>query len=301
MRNKKLRGKKRPSSRFFLLLVISGVAIALYASLSTMYWDGKSKISVVTVVKDGSIKIISMDPSSNKISQVLIPANTEVTVARGLGNWKIGSVWELGEQEGYSGRLLAETVTNHMSLPTPYWWDESLNSIVDGEIVSSIKAVAYGDSSLGLGDRIKILLFVTGVNNLDRSEVDLTDTYYLDKRELLDGSEGYVISGTIPKSLLLTFSRDDFSKNAATAEIIDVSGKYQLSDDFGKVVSIAGVKVTSVAKKEREKDFDCEVRGEDGNGVEYLSLLFDCKQVIEKTEGSFDFSIKIGENFAERF
>lgn len=293
------KAKKRKKNYIKLLLfpTLVVVIVIFFNSLST--WTGDSKLIISTIVEDEA-RIVVLDPRINEISVISIPGNTEVKVARGLGNWKINAVWDLGTQEGYGGKLLSETFTNHIMMPSEYWWDESLHEIMNTSMLVSAGRILKADSSFGVVDRFKIAIFASRVRNTDRKYLDLSNTSYLDKGELKDGTSGYLLTSKMPKSLLLVLANENFANNSFTVEIVDSTDTYNLSDSLGQVISITGAKVASI-KKEATSDLDCIIKSENEVAVKYFSNLFDCSGEVGELDSGFDMSIEIGKKFSGRF
>lgn len=155
-------------------------------------------------------------------------------------------------------------------------------------------------TNLGFGDRLKIAAFSIGVNNMKRNEIDLTQTGYLKKARLVDGEDGYLISGGLPNNLLIIFSEPLLTKLGLKANIIDASGKNLLGQEVGETLEVLGIKVASV-EKQTPDSFDCNVKGKEAELVKKLAQLFSCQKEIKSLDSKFDIEFKIGESFARRY
>ncbi len=264
------------------------------------YWDGKSKLSVV-INSGNEVRISVFDPDIEEITTIIIPGDTQVNVSRQLGTWKIKSVWQLGENEGVGGVLLAETVTRYLKFPTMAWADKSAASFSEGNFTSTLKAVIIPyKTNLTIADRVKIALFTLGVNNTKRVEVELERSGYLRETTLADGTKGYVITDTIPQRLAAIFSDSEISRQRSKVQILNASGNSILTKEVGEVIEVLGAKVTSITK-ENLAQTDCQITGKSKEINQKLGRLFNCEVLDKVSEGGFDIEIRMGTAFLKRY
>jgi hypothetical protein len=295
--------KRKRNLGIIKLLIIALLAIALFfiLFLNTEFWNGDDKLSLVINTHGGDVVVATFDPELEEVTKIVIPADTEVQVSRQLGTWRLKSVWQLGENEGWSGQLLAETVTKHFKLPVIAWADEGAIGFSEGSLASVLKAVALPyKTNLKIGDRIHIALFSLGVINTKRVDINLAETPYLKRRKLVDGEEGYLLVGKLPEKLLVIFSDPKISEKNARVVIRDASGKPGLAQEIGEIIEVLGAKVVSITK-EKEMKVGCEIYGREEKSIEKIGLLFSCNRLKEESEGEFDLEIRIGKEFAKRF
>lgn len=304
-RRKRIRKKKeKETKKIFPLLLKYSLAIFVIAFifytlfLSTEIWDGENKISIVAV-SDAKVRITIIDPTVGEITNIYIPSNTQVEVARGLGLWKIASIWQLGKEEGLGGELLRETVTDSMKMPTEAWIDELGANITSQNIKASIFSVfASKDTNLKLVDRVRIALFSFGVGKSKRKSMNLDDTLYLQKAKFADEEEGYVLTGRYPKSFLVLFSDSRLGNNPLTVSLHNGSGSQKLATNLSGVVEVIGAKVASVIDT-GVHGTGCIIKSSDKERAEVLGKYLNCKVVLEKSQ--FDADIIIGEEFIKAF
>lgn len=268
------------------------------------FWDGKGKFSVVIRKETGDIMISTFDPNLGEITNVFIPANTQVEVARGLGVWKIGSVWELAENEGLTGDLVAETVTRYFKFPVVAWADQQAEGFSNTNWLDLIKAVAPSyKTNLKIGDRVGIALFAIRVQNTGRIDIDLAQNSFLKETTFVDGGEGYVVTGSASSNLLSIFADPDISREENRVVIKDLGGKSGLANSVGEIVEVLGAKVVSITKEKNrgEEVLDCVVKGKDRKMAEKIARLFSCGLLEEEINTSIDLEITIGAEFAKRY
>jgi hypothetical protein len=293
--------KRHVSLRKLLLLIILIGIVFFFLGLRGKYWNGKDKLSLGINKSGGEVIVASFDPANGEITTISIPENTQVQVARQLGTWKIGSVWQLGKNEKLGGQLLAETITKNFRFPVFLWADESSSAFTTGNFWPTIKAILNpGKTNVGLGDRVRIGLFSLSVKNTNRININLKETNCLKKTRLVDGEEGYLISGTIPGKITSAFSEEEISSQNLKAIIKDATQKPTIPERVGEIIEVLGIKVGTI-KKEEKKDLDCEVLARQDYLRQKIARLFSCIEVKGQPEGNFDLEVRIGEKFAKRY
>jgi hypothetical protein len=302
-RRKRRRSKsrnKKPLLKRVSLLAAGLIILIFFLTFKTKFWDGKSKVAVVVNARE-DISVLVFDPKIDQIVDIRIPNSTEVEVARQLGVWKIGSVWELGFNEGLQGRLLAETVTKNFMIPVFGWADAKARDFVSGNIKKVISATfAPYKTNIPLSDKIRLGLFSIRVKEFKRVKIYLKDTLFLEKAYLLDGEVGYKITGRMPENLLVVSSDNTLSEKNPKILIVDSTNKRGVAEQLGKIIESTGVKIASVMKEERN-DSDCVILTNDTKMVQRLALVFSCSTEKKRPQGNFDIEFRIGQEFAERF
>ncbi len=301
-RKRRSRNKeKRFISVKSLGLILLFFTLLFFLIFQTSFWDSDSKLTLVVNKKDGDVLIAVFNPVVDEVTSITIPKNTQLKVARQLGTWRAGSVWQLGENEDLEGRLLQETITYHLKLPVVAWADSPAEGFANGGLVALVKAVSLPyKTNLKIGDRIKLAFFSFGVKNFKREEINLAETKLLKKTRLIDGEEGFVLISGLPASILALFSDIEISQKDVSVLIRDATDKRGVPEQVGEIIEVLGAKVAAIKKEESEK-FDCMVLGKDQKAVEKLAQVFSCEKGKGLPSGSFDLEIKIGEEFARRF
>ncbi len=139
MRNK----KKRFSSVKSLGLILLFFTLLFFLIFQSSFWDSDSKLTLVVNKKDGDVLIAVFNPVVDEVTSITIPKNTQLKVARQLGTWKAGSVWQLGENEDLEGKLLQETITYHLKLPVVAWADSPAEGFASGGLVHLVKEAIW--------------------------------------------------------------------------------------------------------------------------------------------------------------
>ena len=292
------KGKKRPVFRLLVLALVG--AFVLYLGLTTKYWNSKEKLSMVIGAPDGGVVVSVLDPQNGEITNIAIPKNTQVESSRELGTWKLRSIWALGVNEKIGGRLLKDTVLKNFKFPVSVWADTRAYGFATGDTLGTLKAMFFPyDTNLKMGDRLRIGIFSLGLGNSKRTDLDLGKSGYLKKTRLTDGEEGYVLSGRIPKDLLIVFSDPEISRLGLKINIKDASGDPSVAQEVAEVIEVIGAKVAAVTKEPKAPS-DCRIWGS-GFFAKDVARLLACKLEKEPPEGMFDVELEIGEGFAARF
>ena len=296
-RNIVRKGQKWPK---VLYLVFAIVVLFLLLFSKSSYWDTASKIAIVFNGSDGP-QIVVFDKELEEITQILIPKDTETQVSRQLGTWKIGSVWQLGENEKLGGKLLAESITFHLKFPVYAWADRGVRGFVSGGPFSFIKAIILPyKTNLSFADRLKLAQFTLRVREFKKSEIKLSQTSAVRPTKLIDGSEGYQLTGLVPAGILALFSDTQIAQSQTRVVIHDATAKYKLAEEVGEIIEVMGAKVTAI-KKEDNGNYDCKVTGADKKSLEKVALFLGCEKSAEEVTGSFDLEIYLGSEFPKRF
>ncbi len=291
-------GKKIVVFAIFLFLMFFFFKI-FSCIFKTDKWERDEKLSLLVENDDNFVNLIVFDPNLYEIHKVKIPKNTEIRVSGGYGYWKIGSLWELGKQENFSGSLLVRTITMSMKLPV-YSWAEVPASIFDRVSLKDLLKFLYlrYKTNLSLGDRLQIILFNFKVKGSGRSEVNLGETTFLEKVKLSDDSSGYQVTKVLPQEIVSIFSEPFLSENMVRVLIKDATGSESKSREVGYIVEILGSKVTAI---EKINNFEgvCMLKAKSEKILRIFSKVFECEDKLVVNEISSDVEIVIGRNFAK--
>ncbi len=275
---------------FFFLVFFIGL-IFLFGKV---FGEGFEKTILVVKGADGGADVVIFDPETEELIRILIPAETQVEVARSLGVWRLRSLWELGRYEGVNGALVAKTITGFFNFPV-YYWAESSHKILDLNPINIFKVVFFSKTNLSLKDKIKLTLFSLGVKNVKRIDIDLSQTPYLKKEVLIDGEEGYILTQA-PKDIFVFFAEPVFAKRGLRIMLVDSTGTFQVSEKISKILEVMGGKVVLLTKEE-PKELNCVVGGKDERILKKLVLLFSCDVEDQPPPENFDLKLIVGKEF----
>lgn len=280
MRAKKNKTRAKKSGLLKLLIpLLIFVLIFLFLKFYTRFWDGKDKVSVLSATKNGGAIVSTYDPGSDEIIDIIIPGETQVDVARELGVRKIDAIPSLGANEKIGGVLLSETIIKNFKFPVFVWQD------------------ATGKTNQALGDKFNIAVFSIGKKH---TEINLSETSYLKKTKLKDGSDGFVLNGKLPEKIAAIFADPEASKTNLKINIKDATGTFGVAKKVGEIIEVLGAK-TALVTSEKPEESVCNVSGKNEKFTRKVARIFECKLDSKKLEGGFDLEIKLGQNFAKRF
>lgn len=245
----------------------------------TKNWDGKNKISVAEVTQSGDISLKVYDPLLNEITTLIIPGETEVSVSRNLGTFRLKNVWQLGINEKVGGKLLTDTIIKNFHFPIYLWRGSN------------------GISNIPFGDRLMIWLFEKKTKNLQRTEIDLGRAQFLRKTKISDGEVGYRIPNSISDRLIIYFSDNEMVADPPKIYIKDATGAFGVAENIGRTLEVMGGKVFTIEKTAAQQ-LDCEVRGA---FAQKIAKIWNCSIGDGTKLNNFNLELTLGSNFAKRF
>ncbi|KKQ41060.1 MAG: hypothetical protein US60_C0047G0011 [Microgenomates group bacterium GW2011_GWC1_37_8] len=298
IRNISIGGRKKKifmylSFSLFLLLFF------LYFKNSTKYWNGEEKVSVV-INADSEINVVTFDPRTKEIINIIIPGDTQVDVAESKGIYNLKNVWELGKQQGSGGNLVARTVTKNFKFPVYIWAGRYAKGFISGELFSALKVLFLPyETNLTFGDKLGLTIFSMKVKNPKRVDILLSDTNLLEKATLEDGSEGYIIKGNTSQKIMSVFTNLAMSENIYRIMITDRTGDVGFSESVSEILNVLGGKVVAINKEVRHAGV-CEIKGKDENILELITKLLPCT-ISKEGKSNFDLEVVLNEDFEKRF
>ncbi|OGM27336.1 hypothetical protein A2628_00850 [Candidatus Woesebacteria bacterium RIFCSPHIGHO2_01_FULL_40_22] len=299
--NKMGKGSSILSRAILLLVFLFVLVLIILVRGKRSLIEGVNKVNIALRTHNDDVEVLSFDFKRGEINEVIIPGDTEVVVARGLGEFRLENVWRVSEDEGLGGELLAETLTSYLKIPVYIWADETAGALAEKHVIALIKAVILPyKTNLTFLDKAKIAYFNLSVKNTKRETINLADYSYLKKQVLIDGEEGFVLSGKPPSELYSLYSVEEISEKALRVSLDDESGEGTVSENLAQVIDVLGAKIAVVNTKEEKRGF-CEVKGSSDVLISELQKLFNCTRVAEVSDDVFDVNIKIGSDFSKGF
>lgn len=278
-RNKKLIRKKTKQKRIAGIFYISLFLLIFLISFVSIKVGNSGKFIFVDNLHDDT-EIVVVDPQKLKIVKILIPGDTQIKVSKGFGTYKLKSLWELGEKEGFRGILVADSIKKSFLLPI-YLWKDGIKT------------------NLNLWQRIRVFLIEKNISNYDLTNINLIDINVLKQKELTDGTNGYIINSKVPESVSIHFADTYLSENISKIELEDLTSNISVSENVSKILGVMGTKITSYTKG-FDENLDCEIIGMNNKLVKIISNTFDCKEVVEDNL-LVDIKIRLGKRFVDRF
>jgi len=285
----------------FKVLIPAILIIIIFAvfKLGTKYWNGQDKFVIGYRLDSGDVAVSVLDPKLEELTTLAIPGDTQVEVARNLGELRIKNIWQLGVNEKIGGGLLAETITQNFLFPVFLWSDADAKCLTEAKILCLLRFTFFPKSTnISFGDRLAASLFALRITGTNVSWLDLGKNQFLVKQKLNDGVLGYLLTGPVSPRLTMYFSDNSFADKNLRVVIVDSTGRPGVAEKVGQIIEVMGGKVVSVDKKESSES-DCLVMGSDKMVVAKIAALFSCK--TGKNRGEMDLEIDLGSLFAKRF
>lgn len=312
---RKARSKRyKPDSllRRFLTLVaiviLTSLVWQIFSSWQGRLWKQERKFTVVVASQDPTV--FSFDPQTRTLSIVTIPANTQIEAAGGYGLWLVGSLWELGQQEGLGGTLLTESLKKSFGIPVDGFVDaksETLFSARSLTLPLSIKEAvlsARALTNLTFFDRLNVLLGPGTLSQADRKSIDLRNSRVLEDVVLPDGTRGFVPVPEQTEKVFARLFRDErVFAEGKTLSVVNTSDKAGLALDVARLAGILGVRVIQVGSMQEKVD-TCKIRGSrqdlDSLAAKRLEELLGCPPE-EGIAQLAQLELILAEGFARRF
>jgi len=226
---------------FFILL-----ALIVFLFCWPLLKPQKGRVNLVFISQP--IVVASLEPGKN-LTLLALPDNLYLEVPGGLGHYRLGSVYQLGELEekGGGGELLVKTISNYLAL------------FIDGYVEIS---TADKDHLLG---QLPLLLFKKGKTNLERwrlfkfwwqaerlrqdkiKYISLKETKILKKEKLPDDTEILTTENFRLDELMGKYFVDSqVKKEALKIEILNAAGRPGLAKKMARLVTNLGAEVINV-------------------------------------------------------
>lgn len=287
----------------FFGIAIIFLGIIFYVFAQTSRWDGNSKLTYV-VLKDEQVDVVVVDPMYKEVTTIVIPGDTLVEMARGLGETKIKNVYNIGVNEGLDGQLLYETTTYSLALPAYHYVYDNGQNFGSDSFFEGMKSVFLpSKTDFTLTEKVKLFLFSWTNRDVKRVTINLNQTSYLRKIVLTDGSDGYVKTPFMPQSVQSLFDINDVDGKGEifTITIVNYSGSTVNLDNISSAFASLGGKVISVkqpeeTKKSYTKDSNrifCELTIKDKKLGSELSRFFPMctAQILDQNDKTVDMEI----------
>lgn len=301
-RRRKRNNKLNLPYKWIGVVVFVVASVFTWQKVRTKLWHSDERLVVVYPTSSGLVEVSVLDPVTNKIIDLSLPGNTEIQLARNLGEWKVSSVWELGENEGLDGQLLADSITKSLKLPVDGWIDTSGEDLVKGNIFESFKSLfSTRKTNLSFGDRLRIFTFIPNVKPSQRTSLDLAQELWLKPSFSADGEEIYKLQRGAPSYVLAEFSLRSIELNGSLILIKDATNKGK-GQEIGEILETMGLKVTAVERSDGLSDKDCKLQGAKKANlavVKKVANVFNCSYEIVSSQETL--TISLGEDFAKRF
>lgn len=301
IKRRKVRRQRRSFPRlitaiFFIVFLV----LVFYLFFKPHVWDKSQRLTLATLKESGDVVVSFFDPQNSTITSFLIPGNTEVNVSKQLGQWKLKSVWKLGENEGLGGKLLSETITKSFKAPVEAWASQGAMGLTSSLPSQVMKAVLGGyETNLSLRDRVNLGIFSLKVKNSSKIFIDMRETGYLQPMLLADGEEGFKVKSVIPAKIAAIFADSQISKEGILVRIINKTKDPEIANHIGQIIEMMGAKVVAINQEEIDET-DCMVISRKTFTASKIAKIFSC-ELEEKDGENPNLDFVFGSKFQTRF
>lgn len=280
-----------------LLIILVGISFKTYLAWQNRLWTEGTRFTVIVGTNDPTL--YSMNRETGKILLARFPEKVQVEASHDYGSWFMGSLWQLGEQEGLGGEILANSVKKAFGIPVDAWMDKRGEALFKEALFLSRMS-----TNLTFFDRLSVLLAVSKAGLADRQEVDLVSLRVLSKQRFADGVEGYIVVPEQAKVIFEKSLRDDaVFKEGKTVSIVNTTTKSGLAREVARLAGILGLRIIN-AESKMEGVKDCLIIGGKSElsslSAKRLAGLLGCSLKEGETSTS-QLQIFLGEGFAQRF
>lgn len=304
-RRYRLKRNQEKNNIFFVvkLLVIPAVLLLafLLIKITSRFWNGTDKFAYAYKIANGDVAVTIDDPKGSEETTLIIPGDTQVTVSGSYGVLRIKNVWQLSMNEKLGGALLPRSITRDLYFPVFLWADSDAVNLKDGNFLGIVKFIfSPKHTNIPIGDRLSLGFYAMQVKSIDKTEINLGTSKFLQKTVLNDGEPGYLVGNALSQRLTVYFADEDFGKGGGVrVEIKDATGVPGVADTAGQVIQVMGGKVVTIDKEPSPQSIDCLVLGKDPKIVSKITNLFNCKKGTGNTD--FDLELQLGTGFAKKF
>lgn len=247
-------------------------------------WDGSSNINILVLNK--TVGILSYNPFDAKITTLEIPGQTYLNV-EGSGDWKISSIYDLGQLSDppQGSKLLTSSVSEFLGVP------------IDG-FIQTTQLVGQGGAN-GVMEQIRrapldltfiIRQFRTDLSFMEIArllwklpqvrfdkvqKLSLNDLGLLEKKKLADGSEIYT-ADQIRLNSLKYFIESKISQEGLSIAVFNATKQPGLGGKAARVITNIGGNVIIISNSEvlRKRSVVLINSGLEGSSEARSSLTF---------------------------
>lgn len=286
----------------------------------TYTWDGTFNINVV--LQGENTFLLSYNPQNKTVILIPIPKNTYVDTAYGMGQWQMGSVYNLGETSETNGVNLTEkTVSALFGIPIDGFIqlkggisDKKADQVVDAlkksplnifSIISDLK------SDLTLWELIKLKFALADVRFDKVKILDLQKLDVLLSEELPDKTEVFSVDNIRIDGVLSSLIDPNIRDESVSISVFNGTDESLLAQKGARILTNTGAHVitTSNTNKKFKKTF---VYGKKSKTLVRIAQIFsspcqnkeECDKIEPelKSETGFsraDINVVLGADFAQ--
>lgn len=259
----------------FLVLLFGGL-VRIGKAWEDRFWKGSSRFTVAVV--NASPYLFSYQEGVG-LTRVEISPDIQVSAIRNLGEWRLGSLYELGELKGEEGKIFTGTLQSVLGIPIDGWLTGGqLNDILFG-----------GKTNLAYLDRLKLAWVVWKTPTNSRIFISVKN----------EESVG-LVKGAFSQNLVdLIVSRERIGVG-----IVNSSGGQGVGRKAGRIVEGLGAPVLWIKTGDQARG-RCEVRvsqkQRESATNRRILRIFGCSEVVVADEKLNFIELVLGKEIAPDF
>jgi hypothetical protein len=256
------------------VLVGGGIGLVeIWHSYQLRSWEGVSRFTVVRVAENQEdIQVLSVDPETKAAVRLVLPGEMEIPTVGGKGVWKISSLPELAQKNGW--KWAGDSVADFLSVPYTAAWEE-----------------------MSFWDKLAWSLISSGV---EWKEVNLVDTSWVVEFRDPDGAKVLGLSGVGQKKVGQMFYSSRLAKEGLQVGVFNTTTVTGLGLRVARVVENAGLKVVKVGEQAGEVErclVSSNVNLQENIGVRWLMRNFNCEWRGDRDLEGHEVDILVGRQY----
>lgn len=312
---KQYRKKAKIKDLLIRMMTLLGLGLFLclgsfiYSNIDKSVWDGKNQLNLV--IQADKVYLYSYHPQDEIINILILPNDIYIPVIRDFGEYPIGKIILLGQQESLNGGdLLRLSVQNLLAIPVDGYifvpgGEANISDLENGKL---LKLAGYliknkMKTNLTLWDIYRFLKQSASLPQGAIKKTDFSTSELFSLSELPDGSK--VIKPNYLKIDQLSvrlFSDPEILKEGLAISILNGSEKYGLANDIGRFIRNLGGRLINTGDTKDYKDttviYFKDEQIKKSYTVRKLVKTFNINSLQEKNQNE-DIVIELGKNFID--
>lgn len=272
-------------------------------------WNGQSRLNLV--IQSQPIFVTSLAPGE-EMTILLIPDDTFVEAIHGFGFYRIKSIYNLGELEGWGGELLLGSIQEFLGVPLDgYAIMESFrfesgqkSEVVKKQLLNQVGGLLKSSKKTNL-TVWDLILFWWQVKKIRPTKIRLVNLDQLgvcSETTLADGTRAVSVDSERLNQFVNQFFKDEKirSENKALS-VLNGTGQFGLAKKGARLISNLGGRVVEIGDW-TPSVLNCQLRGARSLLKSYtaqkIKKIFDCQWVGEDLAGHrADLVVVLGEDY----
>ncbi|MBM3209433.1 hypothetical protein FJZ40_04040 [Candidatus Shapirobacteria bacterium] len=295
-----------------LLLFFGGSFFRLYQLTGESALIDSGRVNFILNAE--SVFLLSFSPQKNEVLAMKIPDNLQLEALSGYGRYQARSLYELGELEGKSGKLLKESVQEYLGLPLDGWVRASGKATLtceEGSFKSRLSGILFdlfwgeGKTDFPKGDVARLWFSfrkvpLNNVRVLDLDRIILLGEETLPDKTVVLAADKEKLDFTLQKYFLDEKMREE---NLAI-EVVNLTEHAGLANQAARLVSNIGGRVIGL-ETQAGKNW-CWVKSEKKNRESYtvrkLIKIFNCEFIEAKlADQPAEVILAVGEDYWKKW